>query len=178
MPTTAAPVSFPRSTVSRERLRTPCPRADFGISCGVPLQMHCLRATGVFTVFLLLACTTLPIHAKVIRLRNENIIPKNSPAVAAQAKLSSVQSAGSGLFLVQLNGPPSPRMRVELAAVGVDLLRYVPADAFVARLQDANLSSIRGLPFVVGSGNTGRSTKFTARCRLRPRPKPPGKPRR
>src|SRR5207244_3378424 len=56
--------------------------------------------------------------------------------------------AVSGLFLVQFTAPPTPEERSQLAAMGVDLLHFVPNDTFVARFRAARLEQVQVLPFV------------------------------
>jgi hypothetical protein len=52
------------------------------------------------------------------------------------------------LFLVQFEDRLQPAWRAELRLHRTELLRYVPEDAFVARLDGARLSELRALPFV------------------------------
>src|ERR1051326_5961038 len=68
---------------------------------------------------------------KVIRMRNQPISTPPKSAVALQ--LQSVESAVTGLFLVQFNDHLQPAWREQLRQMHVELVQYVPADAFVAR---------------------------------------------
>src|SRR4030095_8362142 len=65
-------------------------------------------------------------------------------ASAAIAQESTV----SGLYLIQFRWSLSEAQRGELGTAGVELLHFVPDDAFVAKLQSARLNALRALPFV------------------------------
>ncbi len=89
---------------------------------------------------------------KRIRLRNE-VITTPAPAKLPPARQGLVSEPPvSGLYLVQFNEAISPAGREQLRAIGVALLRYVPDDAFVARLDNVDLSQLRALPFVRWAG--------------------------
>jgi hypothetical protein len=83
-----------------------------------------------------------------IRLRNEVIDPAS--ASQRQAMTAHLQAAAplSGLFLVQLTTPPDAVRRAELRAAGVDLVKYVPDNAFVARLSQVAPATLAGIPFL------------------------------
>jgi hypothetical protein len=84
---------------------------------------------------------------KTLRLRNETI--QTPPKTAVGAAPSRVEApAADGLWLVQFESRIQPAWAETLAAAGVDLLYYVPDDAFVARLRGARLASVRALDFV------------------------------
>src|SRR6266404_1184641 len=68
---------------------------------------------------------------KLIRLRNETIATAPKAAVALQAV--TVEPAATGLFLVQFNDRTQPAWREQLRQMRVELVRYVPDDAFIAR---------------------------------------------
>jgi hypothetical protein len=53
-----------------------------------------------------------------------------------------------GLFLIQFHAAISLEWRTQLKTEGVELLKYVPEDAFVARLAPAILARVKLLPFV------------------------------
>jgi len=85
-------------------------------------------------------------QTKPIRLRNETIatVPKPTASLQTQA----VESPVSGLFLVQFNDRLQPARRAQLHTMGVELLRYVPEDAFVARFENTRPGQVRALSFV------------------------------
>ncbi len=85
--------------------------------------------------------------AKPIKLRNQTIDP--SREATAQSADSSPQQ---GLFLIQLSGPADADSRGQLANLGIELLHYVPDDAFVARLRNVPPGQVRRLPFVQWMG--------------------------
>ena len=88
---------------------------------------------------------------KVIRLRNETI--STPPKAGAVLKAQVAESPASGLFLVQFNNPLQPAWREQLRQMRVELVRYVPEDAFIARFNNVSPASVGALSFVhwVGS---------------------------
>jgi hypothetical protein len=68
--------------------------------------------------------------------------------VVAQAHVTTAAAAVSGLYLVQWNTSPTLAERVRLQALGVTLLKYVPDDAFIVRLNQTSPDAIRALSFV------------------------------
>jgi hypothetical protein len=66
----------------------------------------------------------------------------------ASAKALAIQQPVSGLFLVQFEGQLQPTGRAELKNAGVELLKYVPTDAFIARFNNTSPSRIEALNFV------------------------------
>ena len=99
----------------------------------------------LFTVALCLCAFSLA--AKPIKLRNQTIEPSREGT--AQSADSSPQQ---GLFLIQLSGPADAESRGQLTNLGVELLHYVPEDAFVARLRGVPPGQVRRLPFVQWMG--------------------------
>ena len=92
-------------------------------------------------------------ESRLIRLRNERIeTPETSafrPTAAANtANANAPAQSVSGLHLVQFRSHLTPAMRQSLEAQHVELVKYVPDDAFIARLDNANPTAIRALPFV------------------------------
>ncbi len=88
--------------------------------------------------------------SKPIRLRNETISP---PAKSLIAQTAIGQPPLMGLHLVQLSGPLDPAWRDTLRTNGVSLLRSVPTDAFVARMDGVSQSRLMALPFVQWIGD-------------------------
>src|SRR6266566_6361096 len=88
---------------------------------------------------------------KSIHLRNETISTPSKAAAAVQTRTSVL--AASGLFLVQFTGPLQPAWREQLRQMGVELVRYVPDDAFIAKFSNVSPASVGALSFVhwVGS---------------------------
>ena len=110
----------------------------------------------------LLAAVLILLHfgaagqTKQIRLRNETITTTPVARVVANARLQaqglSAQTPISGLFLVQFEGQLEPAERAELHTLGVELLKYVPDDAFIARFQKVSPAEIQALSFVKWTG--------------------------
>jgi hypothetical protein len=92
---------------------------------------------SLFTTFITSAAE------KKIRLRNP--ISPSDPAIQTQRL---TPAPASGLFVIQFHDPLKPEWREQLAQAGVTLLRYVPDDAFVAKLRGGQLEQIRALSFV------------------------------
>ena len=87
-------------------------------------------------------------EGKLIRLRNETI---TTGLAAKSIRAQSAQPAETpvtGLYLVQFTERFQPTWRDQLLAMRVKLVRYVPDDAFVARLDRVRLSQVKSLPFV------------------------------
>jgi hypothetical protein len=114
-------------------------------------------------VLILLGVANPPLWAqsKAIKLRNETIhtLPRgpfqgqgrNQTITGPALNLSNGpgdQRAGSRLYLVQLEGPMRSDWATKLQTAGLTLLRYVPDDAFIARLDRATADQVSGLPFV------------------------------
>jgi serine protease AprX len=100
-------------------------------------------------------------EGKRIHLRNEIIFtppPQNSSA-AARAEATN----GSRLFLVQFQDHPLAAQQTILQSMGVELLKYVPDDAFIARLTNASPDQVRALNFVRWVG------PYLARHKIHPR---------
>src|SRR2546427_7009493 len=88
---------------------------------------------------------------KVIRLRNETI--STPPKAGAVLKAQVAESPASGLFRVQFSNRLQPAWREQLRQMRVELVRYVPEDAFIARFNNVSPASVGALSFVhwVGS---------------------------
>ena len=71
-----------------------------------------------------------------------------APAARFQAQGLSSQTPASGLFLVQFENPLEPVKRAELHTLGVELLKYVPEDAFVARFNNVSPDQVAALGYV------------------------------
>ena len=90
-------------------------------------------------------------QTKFIRLRNETIATTPAAALATRAA-AAPEAAASGLFLIQFQDGVPSEARVQLQARGVELLHYVPDDAFVARGKSIQIGAVKGLPFVRWAG--------------------------
>lgn len=82
---------------------------------------------------------------KTIHLRNERIA---TPPKAVEAAKAAPAELPPGLRLIQCETTPTPEQRAALAALGVELLAYVPDDAFIADAGDITPAQLRALPFV------------------------------
>ncbi len=58
------------------------------------------------------------------------------------------QAPASGLFLVQFENQIQPADRAALQALGVELVKYVPDDAFIARFNNVSPDAVRALASV------------------------------
>src|SRR5437773_106368 len=100
---------------------------------------------------------------KVIRLRNETI--STPPKAGAVLKAQVAESPASGLFLVQFNNPLQPAWREQLRQMRVELVRYVPEDAFVAQFNGMSPGQVRRLDFVRWVGAYRSQHKLDARLK-------------
>jgi hypothetical protein len=114
---------------------------------------------------LLLLDFTASSQTKQIRLRTGTITTTPAMKAAAQSvpQAVSVQSPASGLFLVQFESPLTPAGRTELQALGVDLLKYVPDDAFIAKFNGVSPGKVSALNFVRWVGPYGSDYKIHPR---------------
>jgi hypothetical protein len=105
------------------------------------------------------------LEAQVIRLRTETIATPEPPAAAlrALAARQAVEPAVSGLFLLQFTNRLESAWRAELRLRGVELVHFVPDDAFVVRLENVRLAAVQALPFVRWAG------AFLPRHKIHPR---------
>ncbi|MFM1770066.1 MAG: hypothetical protein RJA22_2595 [Verrucomicrobiota bacterium] len=88
-----------------------------------------------------------------VRLRNETIdtqagAPVTGTAAGTGTAAATVTGVVTGLYVVQFRDRVQPAWREAMAARRVDLLSYVPDDAFVARLEGVSVEELRALPFV------------------------------
>ncbi len=97
----------------------------------------------LFCLGLVVSATAAP--GKPVRLRNALVAPETTLQVQSSTLASP---ATSGLFIIQFREPLRPAWREQLTALGVDLLRYVPEDAFVAKFTSVRVAQIRALGFV------------------------------
>jgi len=109
------------------------------------LRLH--HPFGAVVFCLLLAFSAPGAPGKLIRLRNQTIPPRFAKSLEPPNTLAP-NSTLSGLFLLQVTGPLAAEARSQLAAVGVDVLHYVPDDTFVARFRNVRPDQLRALAYV------------------------------
>src|SRR5438445_498529 len=115
---------------------------------------------------------------KSIHLRNKTIFTPSKNALQTQA----IEPA-AGLFLIQFNDRLHPAWREQLHAMSVELLRYVPDDAFIAQFNGASPGQVKQLPFVRWVGTYRPEHKLDSRLKTAQRaqvrvllsPKAPGR---
>lgn len=110
------------------------------------LQSH----RGALSLALLLTFLAGSASAKSIRLRNEVISPTAQGPIrlAAPTSGAAATSPVNGLYLVQFETVPDAAARADLSAAGVELVQFVPEDAFVVRLRNVSLAQVRSIPGV------------------------------
>lgn len=84
---------------------------------------------------------------KQIRLRHGAVSTPAPPSRTAQPA-AVADPPVTGLFLLQFEQRFDPAVGEQLASLGIELLQYVPDDAFVARLNSTRLGSVQSLPQV------------------------------
>jgi hypothetical protein len=97
---------------------------------------------------LLLLHLTAAGQPKRIRLRNETIITPPRTNLVEMTQSLAAQTSASGLFLLQFDGALNLGARAQLRAIGVELLKYVPDDACIAKFNNVTPDSMRALDFV------------------------------
>jgi subtilisin family serine protease len=107
---------------------------------------------GRWMAALLALCFCLSSSAKPIRLRNLAIDPASPANRALLAAVRQARTPASGLVLIQFSAPPGPDQRAQLRADGVELLAYVPDDAFIARLHGVAPATVAALSSVTWLG--------------------------
>ncbi|HXF10486.1 MAG TPA: S8 family serine peptidase, partial [Desulfuromonadaceae bacterium] len=95
------------------------------------------------------ACLTAGGQTKSIRLRDGTVATPPRPAITTPQSTSRLSpSTASGLYLIQFESPATPDERAQLRAMGVRLLKYIPDDAFIARLDNVSPARVQALDFV------------------------------
>ena len=112
---------------------------------------------------LLIGAVSVFAQDKVIRLRNQPI--STSPKSAAGLQPRTVESPASGLFLVQFNDRLQHAWREQLRQMRVELVRYVPDDAFIARFDAVSSGQVTRLSFVRWVGPYLPEHKIDSRLR-------------
>jgi serine protease AprX len=106
-------------------------------------------ACGLIAICWFLALDRPAAQGKPIRLRNEIILPTEASAPGVvQPKSTLRQPPVSGLVLVQVAGAMTPGWQAELRSLGVEMLKYVPDDAFITRFNNVAPDKVRALSFV------------------------------
>ncbi|HKQ38925.1 MAG TPA: S8 family serine peptidase [Verrucomicrobiae bacterium] len=97
-----------------------------------------------FIVPVLLACI-LSAYSKPIKLRSGQIEPRGE---SARGHGPTQPRGDADLYLIQLKDNPPRDWRGEIKALGVQVLRYVPEDSFIARIPAGSVARIGMLQFV------------------------------
>ena len=109
--------------------------------------MHVAFAFVVLLVSLTIgAAESAGQNQRAIHLRNERILTRVPPPQALAAQ--PAQGPTARLQIIQFQGPIQPAWRRSLRNAGVDLLTYVPDDAYIADIGNTPPGQIRQFPFV------------------------------
>ena len=84
---------------------------------------------------------------KKIRLVNE-LITTQTPVAAAGPQVQLAEAPAQGLYLIQFRDRYDTAWGDQLKNLKVELIRYIPDDAFICRLSGAQVGVLRRLPFV------------------------------
>ena len=133
--------------------------------CLIIYGLRVLVALGCFQVFAAHAQT------KSIKLRNEGISTPPKSQRAADAQRKDGHGSASGLVVIQFEGRVQPEWREQLRGMGVELLRYVPEDAFVARFENVQSDQVEALAFVRWVGDFRPEHKVHQKVRDRAKTK-------
>jgi subtilase family protein/thrombospondin type 3 repeat protein len=106
-----------------------------------------VRSCNLFAAAFLFFHFSAAGQTKPIRLRTETILtpPK---ANAKRVQSPPTQAPASGLFLVQFDAALTAAQRDQLRSAGVNLLKYLPEDAFIARFSQVTPAQIQTMNFV------------------------------
>ena len=111
---------------------------------GLPRRcLHLFAAGLAFSIHFSAVAQT-----RQIRLRTETISTPPRAKVAGMAVGLATQAPASGLFLVQFDGAVEAGWKAELHSLGVELLKYVPDDAFIAQFNSVPPEKIQGLSYI------------------------------
>jgi len=99
-------------------------------------------------VFLAVLIFQTSVEAKNIRLRHETINTDSAQSKSEIEGQKKTKAAVSGLYLVQFNETLAEDWRDELKQDGVELIRYVPDDAYVARFHQVKTAALAEKSFV------------------------------
>ncbi|MBA4026837.1 MAG: flagellar hook-length control protein FliK [Cyanobacteria bacterium DS3.002] len=83
-----------------------------------------------------------------ITINNVTIDPALQGTQLHTMGLMSETSASSNYIIIQTDGPLTKDKKKALAEHNVEILEYVPENAYICRFEPSNLSTVRGLPFV------------------------------
>ncbi len=125
-----------------------------------------LRACcNLLTAGLILFCLSAVAQDKEIRLRHGSITTSPAMKAAAMARMQrgTMSPQASGLYLVQFESHLTGAERSRLRAMGVELLTYVPDDAFIARFTKVSQDAIQALDFVRWAGPYQADYKIASR---------------
>ena len=124
------------------------------------LQSGTRFVAGVIAMLML--ATSLQAAGKSIRLRSRQIDTATAPSMVIRGRVAPQGAAVrfSGLHWIQFSGPFDSKWRDELSAFGVELLHYVPEDAFLARFDRIAAETLSALDYVVWVGPVGTTDKM------------------
>ena len=130
-------------------------------------QLASLPGVKAFlSVVLSLLCLGVPLASGVsrtIHLRAETLVTPAKGSGPQTASLATPAAPVSGLWLLQFTHHIEPAWQEELRQKGVELLHYVPDDAFVARFNAVDAATVSALPYVHWTG------PFEPRLKVHPR---------
>lgn len=96
----------------------------------------------------------------MIRLRNATLIIPSKPPQRPTLRAQESGEVVSGLFIIQLEAPILAKGFNDFRLLGVELLRAIPDQAYVARFVQADLRRIQDLPVVRWVGEYEPSYKL------------------
>jgi len=106
------------------------------------------RAFSLTLLYLSVAVALNAATNKTIRLRNEVITTSPGEMQQLVSAAAAADEARLGLFLIQFTNAVQPAWRAELRTLGVELLHYVPDDAFVAKFDGVRPNQVRQIGYV------------------------------
>jgi subtilisin family serine protease len=106
----------------------------------------------------------------VITINGNSFDPLAQHAELMAFGLDSADSSKSNYILLQTGEPMTKAQKEQLKQLGVEIIEYVPDDAYIAYYPPADLSPVRGLSFIKWAGIYPRQVKVEPVLR----PRPPG----
>jgi subtilisin family serine protease len=114
----------------------------------------------------LIGFMTTSSHAGIIQLKNERVDTESGANRTVMAVTRQSAAAADGLYLVQFNGAVDPARRAEWRKAGVELIQYVPDDAFIAKFIQIAPATVAGWKDVTWVGPYRPEHKIHSRLAL------------
>ncbi len=108
-----------------------------------------MRAVSIFATIVLLLTAVLPGEAHRLLLTTHQFDPLHGePSLPTELRAIAPSPGSAGYYLIQLDRPVFDSQKDELNQGGVEILSYIPENAFLVRMAPEILSTVEALPYV------------------------------